>query len=279
MSGFPLSPPAGSNRLVVVATNDNHGQRVGSVTFDGRPMHEVLGARAEMSPSSTALWYLLDAELPGPGSYDIVVTSVNWLDFRPAFSIQVSSWTGVLQQVNGAPFGESSATHSTSGSATSITSVISTDTAGSLVLSAAGHDDDVGDGGTTGSTRIDFSRDGSNDGSFATSYAIVPDASSYSVTESFDDSHGDATTQALVAFRPASWGPLEFGAVCESGLGPFSYNGDEVMVACTKPSSDVVDVTSTATGSDGHVAVASATITRLPSGTIEITQWDTRGSG
>jgi hypothetical protein len=116
---------------------------------------------------------------------------------------------------------------------------------------------------------------------FGTSYKVTSAATDpFTVTETFS-SPGSGTTQAVVVFRPATWTPMRFGGQCESGIGPFSYNGFTTSVSCTlNGAGDTLTLVSTATPTgDGPAVTATATVQRLPSGTIEITEWDTRGSG
>lgn len=276
MGGYTLVASTGFNRLLIVATNMNSGGRVQSVRFAGVAMHAA--GRAENGTSSTALWYLLDAELPGAGDHTIDVTGTGCFFCTRNFAIHASSWTGVLQSISGSPVGPSDQAQHTLGSATAITTAIDTDAPNALVLSAAGHNNSGagGMGGTTGTARL-TSGPAESGASFGTSFQVVPAATAgYQVTESFNGA-GNPTTHALAAFRPASWAPLAYGAACEDGLSGYAYNGYVVEVTCDVTGNDAVTIVSTATDADtGRVSVARAVVTRLPSGSIEITEWDTR---
>jgi hypothetical protein len=271
LSDFPLGAPAGRNRLLLVAVYDEDA--AASVTFNGTQM--VLARRAESGDSKTSIWYLLDASLPGPGAYDIRVTSATPLDvFGAQFTVHASSWTGVLQG-----FGPSDDTpNPRSGSITSITTAINTDAAGSLVFSATGHENSGagGMGSVAGATRL-TNGPAQTGTSFGTAWTVVPEPTvGYEVTETFAGA-GNPTSHVLLAFRPATWAPAVFGAACEDGLGPFDYNGYSVEVTCEKdPDQDIILAVSTATNDVGRTITGRATVTRLPSGTIEITEWDTR---
>lgn len=266
-----LSVPAGRNRLVVVAV---HGaSTAGSVTFNGTTM--TLGRRAATGSEKSSVWYLLDAQLPAPGDYDVQVTSSEFLDFFPTFAVHASAWTGVLQGFG--PTGLSSV--ATSGSMSSITTGVDVDTPGGLVFSAAGHDGASAMAAPTGAARL--TGGSTSSGAFGTSWAVAADATAgYQVTEAFSGA-GTPTTHILLAFRPASWAPLVYGGNCETGIqGPFVYNDYNVTVHCVSNGpGDALTITSTATAiSGGRVIKAHATVSRLPSGTIEITEWDTRPS-
>ena len=156
---------------------------------------------------------------------------------------------------------------------------MSTDTPDALVFSAGGRDGGGTMAATSGMTRL-TTGPGAASSIFGTSYAVVPETTvTFTAREAFSSSDSPAT-QAVAVFRPASWAPLRFGGLCEDpgSLGTAPYNGYNVTVSCVlNGAGDSLSVTSTATAvDDGRVITAHATVTRLPSGTIEITEWDTR---
>lgn len=270
LEGVELSVASGYNRLLVVAVHG--GSTASSVTFNGTSM--TMARRAESGDEKSSVWYLLDALLPAPGDYDIRVTG--GFELVPEFAVHASAWTGVLQGFG--PTGLSSA--ATSGSMSSITTGVDVDTPGGLVFSAAGHDGAGAMAAPTGATRL--TGGSTSSGAFGTSWAVAADATAgYQVTEAFSGA-GTPTTHILLAFRPASWAPLEYGGLCEAGpqVLPSTYNGYTVTVGCLpNGAGDALTITSTAEAqSDGRVIKAHATVSRLPSGTIEITEWDTRPS-
>lgn len=283
-TGFALTSPPGTNRLLLVAVADTDGRPPANVTFGGHAMH-LIGQRVESGDNNTSLWYLLlDGEVtpvPGAGSYDIEVTSSVFFDFFPSYTVHASVWTGVLQKVGATPFGPTDFGRNQSSSDVALLRTeVSTDAADALVISAAGREGGGSMGPAVGTTRL-TSGPAESGSIFGTSYAVVPAVTTaFAAEEQFTTPDGPAT-QAVAVFRPASWMPLRFGGACEAGsLGPFPYNGYNVTVTCAlNVDGDALTITSTAT-EGAHQVVGKATVTRLPSGTIEITEWDTRtGAG
>ncbi|RKY05920.1 MAG: hypothetical protein DRP66_09830, partial [Planctomycetota bacterium] len=66
----------GTNRVVVVGVGiEEGGVVISSVTFDGELMTLAPGSLQVEGNNITAIYYILDADLPSAGSYDIVVTT------------------------------------------------------------------------------------------------------------------------------------------------------------------------------------------------------------
>jgi hypothetical protein len=284
LDNFAVGSAPGAHRLMLVAVANNDEHPPQSVSFGSHPMLRA-GQAAEAGDNSTSLWYLLlDGDVTPPlatGSYDIVVTSP-WVLFEGfTYAIHASLWTGVLQQVNGVPYAfTDSGWAQTNSSVDVLRTDVSTDTSNALVVSAAGRDGGGSMGLPVGTTQL-TSSPGADDSIFGTSYAVVPAVTPTFTAEEHFSSAGAPATQAVVAFRPASWMPLRFGGACEpAALGPYTYNGYNVTVTCElNVDGDALTITSTATEGARQV-VGQATVTRLPSGTIEITEWDTRtGAG
>jgi hypothetical protein len=283
---FTVTAAGGSHRLAVVAVANNDSHPAVSVDFGPHAMHR-LGTASSSGQNSTSLWYLLlDGEFNpdlAPGNYDITVHGGAGLFETIGYAIHASSWTGVLQQVEGTPFGPTDTARTSSGTAvSSLSSPVSTDAADSLVFSAGGRSGSGTMSSTAGMTRI--TNGPSASGSiFGTSYAVVADPTiEFTATEAFSAA-GSPATQAVGVFRPASWTPLRFGGLCEDpdALAARPYNGYSVTVACNlNDAGDTLEITATATPVDGgNNVTARATVTRLPSGTIEVTEWDTRPTG
>jgi hypothetical protein len=285
VSGLTITAAPGQNRAVIVAISNSDGEAPSSVQLvrAGGPTTEMNFARsARNGAGGTFLYYALDG-IGAPGSFSVRINHPTNLNFFESiyFAVHASSWTGVLQTVEGVPQAPSSTGAAVpAGSATAATTNVRADAAGSLVFAATGH---VGGGSMTASG-TDRLTDGpeQSGATFGTSYKVTSAVTDpFTVTETYS-SAGTGTTQAVAVFRPATWAPMRFGGQCESGIGPFAYNDFSVEVSCTRNAAgDTLTLTSIATPlGDGPELTATATVQRLPSGTIEITEWDTRtGAG
>jgi hypothetical protein len=279
LGGFNVTAAAGQNRLVLVAVNNTDGEAPSSVELlrsGGGTTTMNLARSAHNGAASTYLYYALD-DFGAPGSYSVRVVHPLTL-FGATFTIHASSWTGVLQEVNDVPQGPSSTGAAVpGGSVTVATTNVRADTPGALVFAATGH---VGGGSmtATGAERLTDGPEQSG-ATFGTSYTVTSDATDpFIATETFS-SPGTATTQVVAVFRPATWAPPRFGGQCEEGIGPFTYNEYSVAVSCALEDPQTLTLTAIATPlGDGPELAATATVQRLPSGTIEITEWNTRPS-
>jgi prepilin-type N-terminal cleavage/methylation domain-containing protein len=127
---FSHSIGSGTNRLLVVGVsieNDPTGPAVSSITYNGQTLTKIdsVEVSSDGTMGRTELWYLLEADLPGSGSYNVVVTlsqSTNEL------AVGAISLTDVAQQ---AP--EASNTNSNVGQDT-ISSNITTATDGAWLV-------------------------------------------------------------------------------------------------------------------------------------------------
>lgn len=297
VSNVVLGRGRGSNRMVVVATGAGSASEVVAVTFAGTPMHRLTGRTAQacwlivyLCAGRAELWYLLDAELPAAaGPYPVRVDVGNGRNV----AVHASSWLGVLQQIDGAPYVPTAAGTSLQINASSVSTTINAGGADTLVLSAAVHVDDdwifgcSRDDAATGSgagIRLTNGPHPSCAG-MATSYAIRP-AGAQSVSETFLTSTA-ANAHVVGAFRAASSapaGPPVFGATCtDTPLRLSGINGYEVAVVCQMTSESTLAITATATESsgdpDGRTSIGHATVTRLDDGTVEVSEWDTRPEG
>lgn len=110
---------SGSNRILVVGVPQEGGGNVTGVTYNGTALSKVI--EVANGSNTVELWYILEADLPSAGSYNIVVTASSNI---VGYCIGVSL-SGVKQE---APEVSTSNTASSSGTITSSITTL-TDTA------------------------------------------------------------------------------------------------------------------------------------------------------
>ncbi len=131
LSDFTIS--SGSDRILIVAVDDEEKSHVDSVMLGGILMDPVGGyVETAENGNATSLWVILDAGLPADGDYDIVVSGGD----KP--SVAAMLWAGLYQAV---PTGSAIAGTGSTGGNTIETSV-AVPAADSLVVGTSGHDND-----------------------------------------------------------------------------------------------------------------------------------------
>jgi hypothetical protein len=193
---------SGVNRLLVVslALEDATATDldVSTVTFNGAPMNLVASSQAQTSGSGvttrTVLYYLLDASLPGSGTYTV---SISFAGTVSGAIVGAVSLAGVRQQPAEA------VTTGTSTSSTSISTSVTTISADAWVIAAVSN---IGSTTTFAPTatgmveRADL-RSASNSGAVATKPgAFAPGATAMSWTLT---SGSTRSTQSVAAFAEA----------------------------------------------------------------------------
>jgi len=68
---------SGNNRIVVVGVGSENGGSFTGVTFDGVAMTLAPGSERGIDGNITAIFYMLEADLPSAGSYSVVVTTAS----------------------------------------------------------------------------------------------------------------------------------------------------------------------------------------------------------
>ena len=190
-----FSIKSGSNRILIVAVDDEEPAHVTSVMLGSVPMTYVGGQIAEPSGTgnATSLWVILDADLPADGDYDIVVSGGD----KP--SVAAMLWSGLAQEV---PAGSAIAGTGQVGGNQITTSVVAP-AADSLVVGTSGHGS--GDGwaaapaGWTRQWDVD-----PNSASHAGATSIAADSGLISLTSTCDDANFNRVAQFVAAFAPAS---------------------------------------------------------------------------
>ena len=128
LSNFTIS--SGSDRILIVAVDDEKKTHVASVSLGSIPMTYVGGyAEPYGVGNTTSLWVVLEADLPADGAYDITVSGGG----KP--SVAAMLWSGLYQAV---PAGDAVAGSGQIGGNQITTSVV-VPQADSLVVVTSGH--------------------------------------------------------------------------------------------------------------------------------------------
>ena len=187
----------GSNRILLVGVSIetcNPYQTVSSVTYGGKTLTYLNSAQVTSSNDCRGrveLYYLLEADMPGVGSFDVVVTATGWCSALAAGAI---SLTGVAQQPP-----EANETSANDGQS-SISTSIGTLTDGAWLVDVVHNGDSGSFTANSGQTeRYDRSTSTSE---IAGSTRLVASAGNVSV--GWTNSGANRLAHAVAAFAPAT---------------------------------------------------------------------------
>jgi len=180
----------GPNRVVVVVAGTENGEAFTGATFDGEPMTLAPGSTWEKDNNITAIFYMLEADLPpSAGTYDVEVT------------MQVSNniGAGAVSLENVSQAGPEAVTGTTVSGGTYISKSITTLTNGAWIIDVAGS------GHSTSfepdSPQIEFFDRSPGTSTVAGSTRMVPTAGT--VTNGWTSGRDKRMCLSMAAFAPA----------------------------------------------------------------------------